>query len=319
MRSALSHFLFFASVFALPSQWIVWARSAEPAALPHLPGYEAVPLHYGAMNRMVVTLMVNGHKADFMVDTGAALSVLGAGYASAFGVKPVDANSQFGDRISMNGRSLQVGYIDNLAGGSMNFGGGPIALLGTYGVDRASARYHPNEFAGILGADILQRYKAIINCRTKTIFFKVSKEGHMQLARFAASQHFTRVPMREEVTRNLTVPASLGKRSLRLIVDTGEPLTEVDERILRAAGISLKPTHVVGSFMNTAPSMMKLALISDLKIGNFPIEKQMLTSSLLPDALMEQGKNHADGTLGIDTLALYRAIIDFDSMNLFLK
>ena len=51
---------------------------------------------------------------------------------------------------------------------------------------------------GVLGLDVLTRYKAVINCRTKVIFFKVDPTRQMHLSGVAASEEFTRVSMRQE-------------------------------------------------------------------------------------------------------------------------
>lgn len=293
---------------------LVLARGDEP--LPHLPGYEAVPLHYGPYNEMVVTVMVNGHKADFLLDTGSPFSLLGAGPAKAFGVQPVGADSKFGETTDVNGKSYKVGYVNSLTAGTMNFGGGPMALFGAYGVDSVSGRYHRDQFVGIVGADILTRYKAVINCRTRTIFFRTGAQ-HLQLAKFAGAQHFARVPLREETSRSFTVPATLGSRPIRLLVDTGAPLTLLDQGLVQSSGMKLKATRAEQRFINGAYHPVMLGEIAGLKIGNFELPKQSLAVSQIPELL--EANIHVAGLLGIDSLAFNRAIIDFDSMSLFLK
>ena len=297
----------------------LFARSDDASRVPHLPGYAAVPVRYGLINRMLLVAMVNGHKATFMVDTGAARSLLDAGFARTFGVKPLGEDSPYGARTDVNGTSAQIGFINHLTAGEMDFGGGPIVINGEYGKERASSFYHRDEIAGVLGADILTRYKAVINCRQRVIFFKLNDSGRLQLARFCASQHFARVPLREEVTRSFTVPASLRGHPIRLIVDTGAPLTLLDQDLVKSLGIPLKPTRVVGAFINSTASAVSLGQFSDLQIGDFRLARQKLTVSELPEFVVELGKVNSAGVLGIDSLVSNRAIIDFEGMNLFLK
>jgi hypothetical protein len=143
------------------------------APLTSLPGYIAVPVHYSHWNKMVMDVVVNGHRARFFVDTGAGYSILDAGRARSLGVSPVGADSPYGEFANLNGVRYRVGYLNSLRAGAMDFGSGPIALFQPASEDAAlNARINGEDEDGIIGADILTRYKAVINCYTKTIFFK---------------------------------------------------------------------------------------------------------------------------------------------------
>src|SRR5438874_13307717 len=108
----------------------------------------------------------------------------------------------------------------------MDFGSGPMALFTPAKAHAAEpSRLNGDNDDGVLGADILTRYKAVINCFTTTIFFKTDSSAHLKIARFATSQHFVKVPLREEVTRAFTVPASINGHQCRLLVDTGVLIT----------------------------------------------------------------------------------------------
>ena len=164
--------------------------------MPSLPGYVAVPVRYDSWNKMLMEAVVNGHRARLVVDTGAGYSVLEAGRARSLGVSPVGADSPFGQYTNLNGESYRVGYINSLRAGAMDFGSGPIALFTPANAHAAEAsRLNGDNDDGVLGADILTRYKAVINCFTKTIFFKTDSSAHLKIARFATSQHFMKVPL----------------------------------------------------------------------------------------------------------------------------
>ena len=292
----------------------------ERAAIPALDGYIAVPVHYSDWNKMLMEVTVNGHRARFVVDTGAGYSVLDAGRARSLRVSPVGADSPYGEFTNLNGEIYRVGYINKLRAGAMDFGGGPIALFRPANAEAAiHSRGGDDSAAGILGADILTRYKAVINCSTKTIFFKTDSSPRLQIAQFAASQHFTRVPLREEVTRAFTVPASINGHPCRLLVDTGAFITTFDLRRAKEFGLSFTGTKMKGSFADGVSRQVAIGQVRNLKIGDYHVPPQKLAATVMPDFAVDQGQLNLAGILGMELLALNRAIIDFESMSLFLK
>jgi predicted aspartyl protease len=281
-------------------------------------GYAAVPVYYG-WNKMLLDAAVNGKKARFAIDTGASFSVFDEDRARAFGVKPVDADSAYGEFTMINHQAHRVGYIQNLRAGAMDFGGGPIVLFSRSQLGGRSRLPGP-EIDGIIGADILTRYKAVINCLTKTAYFRIDPGAHLQMAHFAASQHFTRVPLREEVSRGFTVPAKVNGHSCRLLVDTGGSNTVFNQDKARQFGLALEKTRMAVSFTDGISRRVSLGEVNNLMIGDFHAPPQKLATVALPDFAVEHGGNvQIDGIIGMEMLALNRGIIDFDSMSLFLK
>ncbi len=269
---------------------------------------------------MLMEAVVNGHRARLVVDTGAGYSVLEAGRARSLGVSPVGADSPYGQFTNLNGESYRVGYINSLRAGAMDFGSGPIALFTPANAPAAEAsRQNGDNDDGVLGADILTRYKAVINCFTKTIFFKTDSSAHLKIAQFATSQHFVKVPLREEVTRAFTVPASINGHPCRLLVDTGAFVTTFDLRRAKEFGLSFTPTKMSGSFTDGVSRQVGIGQVSNLMIGNYHLPPQTLAGTVLPDFAVEQGQGRVAGILGMELLAFSRGIIDFDSMSLFLK
>lgn len=300
---------------------MVHRLSAAESASLGLPGYEVVAVRYGPGNKMLMTGLVNGHSATFIIDTGAGVSVLERKRARDFGVTPVEPNSQYGQFASLNGKAYRVGYIDKLEAGSMNFGGGPMALFDSDSRFSLSIRssFGNQKIDGIIGADILTRYQAVINCGTRLIFFKVSSKSPLQLARFALSDHFTQVPLREESSRGFTVPGSINGHALRMLVDTGAPLTTFNQAAAKLLGISASATGASATFSDGAQRQISIGRVKQLKIGDFRLPPQRLATTALPQFAAEHGKVRVDGILGMELLALNHGIIDFGSRSLFLK
>lgn len=158
-----------------------------------LSGYKAVRVHYGPLNKMIMSVRINGQPANLLVDTGSNEVILDAAAAESFGSQPSQRSMRYIRRSRINGQLLPVGFAQSLTAGNMSFGSVLVTLRNSSRSDDGNAHVD-----GVLGLDVLTRYKAVINCRTKVIFFKVDPTRQMHLSGVAASEKFTRVSMRQE-------------------------------------------------------------------------------------------------------------------------
>ena len=102
--------------------------AAKNRPLPQLTGYKAVPVHYGPLNKMIMSVQINGQPANLLVDTGANEIILDADTAQSFGVKPSQRGLRYIRRTQINGQLLFVGFAQSINAGSMNFGSNLVAL-----------------------------------------------------------------------------------------------------------------------------------------------------------------------------------------------
>src|SRR6266496_2788306 len=288
--------------------------AAKNRPLQHLTGYKAVPVHYGPLNKMIMSVQINGQPANLLVDTGANEIILDADAAQSFGVRPSQRGLRYIRRTQINGQLLFVGFAQNINAGSMNFGSNLVALRNPTHSGAGSGRVD-----GVLGLDILLGHKAVINCRTKLVFFKVDPSRQMNLSSIAASQKFTRIPLRREENGALTVPCSIRGQSARLLVDTGTFITIFHEAFLKLVGIPVEPTRVSAHFARGAARKVSAGQINELKVGDFKTPPAKFGVTALPTFTLVQGGARVSGILGMDTLYNCHAIIDLDGMNLFLK
>jgi predicted aspartyl protease len=288
--------------------------AAKNRSAMQLPGYKAVPVHYGPMNKMIMSVRINGQPAKMLVDTGSNQLILNAEAAELFGVKPSQRGLRYIRFTEIQGESLPVGFVQNLSAGGMNFGSSLVALRRSSHAEAANAA-----FDGVLGLDILFRHKALINCRTKLVFFKVDQARAINLGSVAASEKFTRVPIRREETGALTVPCSIRGQPMRFLVDTGAFVTILQEPFVKSLGLPAEPTRIFAQFGRGASKRINAAKIDDLNIGAFKAPAEKFGVARLPQFAVQQGDTKIAGILGMDTLYLCHAIIDMDGMNLFLK
>ncbi len=298
--------------------------AAKNRSAIQLPGYKAVPVKYGPLNKMIVSVRINGQPANLLVDTGASQVILDKNFAETAGVKPFQRTLEvrfsvpsqvFTIGSEINGQLLPVGLAQDIAAGSMNFGSNPVALRDS----RHSSAAGAGHVDGVLGLDILLRYKAVVNCRTKLIFFKVDRARRINLSSIAASEKFTRVPIQREERGVLTVPCSIRGQSARLLVDTGAFVTTLHEPFVQSLGIGSVPTRISVHFARGGAKQISAAQIDDLNIGAFKVPSEKLGVARLPDFALRQANTRIAGILGMDTLYIRHAIIDLDGMSLFLK
>jgi predicted aspartyl protease len=289
-----------------------------------LNGYKAVRVHYGPLNKMIMPVRINGQSVSLLVDTGSNQLILDTVTAESVGVRPsqraqvMPRQTVQGFRYirftQINSQVLPVGFAQSLAAGSMSFGSALVTLRQSN--QSGAGRGHID---GVLGLDILSRYKAVINCRAKLIFFKVDQARQVDLSSVAAQEKFARIPLRREENGALTVPCSIRGQPARLFVDTGAFLTIFHEAFLKSVGIPMETTRVSAHFAPGASRKISAGQINDFKIGNFKTPQRKFGVTALPNFTLRQGSARVSGILGMDTLYACHGIIDLDSMNLFLK
>jgi predicted aspartyl protease len=279
-----------------------------------LSGYKAVRVHYSPLNKMIMPVRINGRRANLLVDTGSNQIILNAAAAASFGVQTSQGGLPYIQQTRINGQSLPVGFAQSLIAGGMSFGSTPVTLRKSGDSDTGGA-----PIDGVLGLDVLTRHKAVINCRTKLIFFKVDQARQVDLSSVASEEKFTRIPLRREENGALTVPCSIRGQPARLFVDTGAFLTILHEAFLKSVSVPIEATRVSAHFAPGASRKIGAGQINDLKIGGFKTPPAKFGVTALPNFTLRQGSARVSGILGMDTLYNCHGIIDLDSMNLFLK
>jgi len=301
-------------VLALAAVIPAIAPSVESAGPPYLNGFKAVRVHYSPLNKMMMSVRINGQPANLLVDTGSNQIILDAAAADSWGIKPSQRNLRYIRSTRVNGQELPVAFAQNLSAGNMSFGSLLVALR-----DSKHRAAQDSDVDGILGLDFFERYKAAINCRAKLVFFRTDRAQKMDLRPVALEEKFTTIPLRRERNGALTVPCSIHGQPTRLLVDTGSFITIFHEPLLKAVGIPVEATRVSVHFPSGMSRKVSAGRIGDLKIGNFKTPSAKFGVATLPHFTLLQGDTVVSGILGMETLYKCHGIIDLDSMNLFLK
>jgi predicted aspartyl protease len=314
MSKRIRRFRIVLAVLVIISCSTVASASVKGSRPTQLNGYKAVRVHYSPLNKMIMSVRINGQPANLLVDTGSNQVILDADAAESFGVRPSQRDLRYIQFTRIDGQLLPLGFAQSLRAGGMNFGSTLVTLRDSSHSDAGDTRVD-----GVLGLDLLTRHKAVINCRTKLIFFKVDQTRQVDLSSVASAEKFTKIPMRRERNGALTVPCSIRGQPARLLVDTGAFITIFHEAFLKSVGIPLETTRVSAHFARGAARKVSAGQINDLKIGGFKMPPAKLGVTALPNFTLLQSSARISGILGMDTLYDCHAIIDLDGMNLFLK
>jgi predicted aspartyl protease len=312
MSKRIRHFrIVLAVLVIIPCSTVASAKGGRPNQLS---AYKAVRVHYSPLNKMIMSARINGQAASLLVDTGSNQVILDADAAESFGVRPSQRDLRYIQFMRINGQLLPIGFAHSLIAGDMNFGSTRMALR-----ESSHSEARETRVDGVLGMDLLTRHKAVINCRTKLIFFKVDQTRQMDFSSVALAEKFTKIPLRREQNGALTVPCLIHGRPTRLLVDTGAFITIFHEAFLRSVGIPVEATRVSAHFARGAARKVSAGQINDLKIGDFKTPPAKFGVTALPNYMLLQSSARISGILGMDSLYKCDAIIDLDGMNLFLK
>lgn len=294
-------------------------------------GYERAGLFRGPQNHLLLLTTANGKPATFLLDTGAEISFLRADRASDFGLRLLAREGR------SLGRSFPLAALDDLQAGSAHLRQTTFALYESSEFGGPIPGRNGKAADGVIGLDVLRRYRAVINCRTREVFFRTDPARRLALATTTRAMGFVQVPIRQSRRGYLAVPCSIRGRPGQLVVDTGAFVTALDDEAMRAIGLPSERSLLTARGFNGRVRPVFLAQTEDLKIGAAVIAPQKFA---VMDLFAENkprrtytGINRIEyysaqkpapgerifGLLGNELLDQRRAIIDLDGMSLFLK
>ena len=151
------------------------ARSLPPGGLNaylETYGYNEVPLKRSSISDFEVLAKVNGRDALWLVDTGAAITLLDVSVSRKAGIKlhrtPYSVGGAGGGR-----QQIAVGIVDTLRLHKLQVRGAPIAVsdISSAGGTGPQEPGRP-PIDGYLGADFLREKRAIIDCARMKLYLR---------------------------------------------------------------------------------------------------------------------------------------------------
>ena len=133
-------------------------------------GYKVIPLQRTAIGHLAVTVLLNGRQVDFIVDTGAASTVMDIDYAREMKLPMVETGLQGGGIGTSQLRIFRL-ELDEAKMGDLL-----LKDLSLYAVDfthvkESLKRKGETKFpAGVIGADVFIRHKAVIDYGSRQLY-----------------------------------------------------------------------------------------------------------------------------------------------------
>ena len=290
-------------------------------ALPCLKASEStdgVLLSRTTGNHLFAPVLVNRKPAWFAVDTGAALTIVDAKKAHPFGLSSLGKTVELPTQIEVNDHVAAVANVQDLRVGSVNLGSGPVALID---LTAFHARLRGDgtrvSMDGILGLDILERYRAIIDCAQQRIYMQIESPADLAGVKVAIrKQHLKSIPMRVTRSGALEVEGYLGTRRYSFVVDTGGFTTLLPAQVASEAGIPILHTGVNAKGIHSKTRAVWIGIAPQLTIGRYNLGTTVVGVTALPpgpeDLTYEFG-----GLLGADFFFQHHGVIDVGNHRLY--
>jgi predicted aspartyl protease len=270
-------------------------------------------------NHLFVPVQINHRPAWFAVDTGAALTIIDSNRANSFGVFGEIKVVELPRQIEVNDRVVPVAQIGNLQVGNEDLGAGPVALID---LRAFSARFRDSgdmvRMDGILGLDILERYRAVIDCSQRRIYLQGASANSGELLRRLGARGLHRVPLRITTSGALEVEGHIGDQRYSFVVDTGGFATLIPAKVAAQSGVTLVARTANAKGIHSKERPVSVAIAPQLGIGKYNLGSTVVGVTVLPEG-PEDLTYPFGGLLGADFLFERNGIIDVGNRNLYFR
>jgi hypothetical protein len=116
--------------------------------------------------------LINGMEASFLIDTGASRTVFDqTGIRNYIGDQTFIENEKLSTGLGTSTMESQVAKIDCITFGELSILNYEAVVIDLTHVHLSYQQLELPEINGVLGGDILHKYKAVINYKSKTLKF----------------------------------------------------------------------------------------------------------------------------------------------------
>lgn len=135
-------------------------------------GYSKVKLKFTKTNHFEIKATINGVKGRFILDTGASNSCVGFEAIERFNLKVKDSEIK-AVGAGASDMLTQISTSNDLKVGKWKKNRVPLILFNLSHVNNGLIHHNADPVDGIIGADVLQKGKAIIDYEKKYLYLKL--------------------------------------------------------------------------------------------------------------------------------------------------
>jgi predicted aspartyl protease len=302
--------LLLASAFYREAGNVATAKGANTAP-------PAVGWVLSAQNHLVVSVILNGHPAWFLIDTGSPFSTVDVRKAGSLGLTAITGSMRLPRQLLVNSREAPVARIKQLIIGSDDLGSGPVVLIDLHNFPEFRHTIFTRfEVVGILGLDVMQKYSAVIDYGKRQLILETQAGLPQTLA--GALSTFHPVPIRVTGTGALEVAGKIGANTYSFIVDTGSSATVVPLGVATDNRLSVQWSKLFSKMINTAPSLVGRTTIPVRTLGNYSFGRSPAYVTSMP-VFFGDLEHPFGGLIGNDFFGSNSAVIDVGHRVLYVR
>jgi len=314
----------------IPSVWLllvllvqgtcVGVAEAAPSR-PDLSGYLSVPLKKTSHNQLLVAVLVNGHPATFLVDTGAPHVGIEQARVAALSIEPLGANGPQAPTVQTNGQAHRLAVINSLQVGGITLNRVPGVLFDLAAVTTQGAPSRAKSIDGILGLDVLTALHAVVDCTQPALLIAPLAGAAPSLGQRLTKAGWTEVPLLH-AGKHLIVGTRLGEAPASLVVDTGAGASLLDNRFIATNPRSLSSRTYTAEGIHFKTTSARSIRLNHLRIGGHEVNSSYALVCNFPDLIGSDPELRAagvSGLLGVQTLVAAEAFIDCQSAMLYVR
>ena len=276
----------------------------------NLETHTAIPFTIAPTNHFLVEGKFNNTFARFILDSGAGRCCMGLSKAAEMNLIMVESEH--------TAAGVGDGYMDRfevvvpqLSIGNWKVEDFTVAGLDLTGVNRALEGIGEAPVAGIIGADILLQFEAVLNYQT--LNFKLADSDFTSFECIRSNHAVIEVEL-----NNMSQTDS---EKTRFIIDTGAGQTCIDLQLVQNYGWALKEIDEKATGIGSSSMPISMTTIPKVCFGEYALfDYQMTIIDLghVNKAFEEMNAQPVDGIIGADVLLQYKGVIDCKTKKLCL-
>jgi predicted aspartyl protease len=271
-------------------------------------------------NAYRLPIVANGKVGDLTIDTGAPNTIIYRATLGKFGLTAQGTDVAVHGAFGKGEEKVGATIIPRLAMGNCTLINVKAAVLSDPRSGGLYRTYGTSD--GLFGLREMIRYGAVLDLANNLLL--VHPGGPAKGISPGIRSLLTRqgyMPIGLTIVRgHLQVAAMVNGTPCQLIVDTGAFFTTLDQQFARKARIGGYESRAYMQGLGTNARPIRVSQFPEFKVGDFKITNASVTiTELDPEMLGSGEKTGAAGLLGADYLGLHGAIIDLNSMTLYLR
>jgi hypothetical protein len=299
----------------------VTTASLEAATVNLSADYDSMPLIRGKQNQVLLRQKINNRTAYITLDTGSPVTCVDESKSKLFSLVPTSTDGSPPLSLMVNGMRHRIAVIPSLQFGTVLAEDIPVVLIDLTDLNRVLRAKHDRPNDAILGLDAMHELHAVIDCGSDRLLLRNGVDDSIRLGAILKRGGWREIPMRLS-QGHCIVSGLVNHIPVNFIVDTGSPVSVLDEKFCQKHRITLSDSSFALKAIHFETDGAKVGRVQDLIIGKRMDLGPSLVAVFDVEGLLKGNSDDADapgGLLGSRTLSRASAFIDCENMKLYLK